>query len=173
MSIQRINNFLPQDNFEQLKKILFSNEFPYYLQSGVAYNSPDKNLGVLLTHSMIHDNGDIRSSELTNKLILYPIFDKLKEFDKDFFKVIRAKINLYPNQLNQIKNDFHIDANFTHKVLLFSVNTNNGYTDFEDTNIDPFPSVENSAIIFDGKLKHRSVIQTDTHVRINININYE
>ena len=55
--------------------------------------------------------------------------------------------------------------------MLYSINTNNGFTLFE--NGDKVLSKENRAIIFDGKIKHKSVSQTDKKVRINININYE
>ena len=58
-----------------------------------------------------------------------------------------------------------------HKVLLYNINTNNGFTMFE--NGAKVSSKENQAILFDGKLKHRSVAQTDKIVRINININYD
>ena len=55
-------------------------------------------------------------------------------------------------------------------VGLYSLNTCNGFTEFEDG--DNADSIANSMIIFDGTLKHRSVSQTDENARINININY-
>ena len=46
----------------------------------------------------------------------------------------------------------------------------NGYTLFE--NGDKFESKENTLLLFDGHLKHCSVAQIDSNLRINININY-
>ena len=64
----------------------------------------------------------------------------------------------------------HMDDDFFHKVALFSVNTNNGFTYFADeTKIE---SKENQMILFPGNIKHCSVMQRDTNLRINININY-
>ena len=63
----------------------------------------------------------------------------------------------------------HTDLPEKHQVALYSVNTNNGYTLFE--NGDKAPSVENQLVLFDGSLKHCSVAQTDENLRINININ--
>ena len=37
-------------------------------------------------------------------------------------------------------------------------------------NGDKVLSKENQAVLFDGKIKHKSVAQTDERVRININI---
>ena len=58
-----------------------------------------------------------------------------------------------------------------HTVALFSLNTNNGYTEFE--NGKKIKSEENSLVIFPGHLKHRSVNQTDENKRINLNINFK
>ena len=58
-----------------------------------------------------------------------------------------------------------------HKVCLLSINTNDGYTEFE--NGTKFTSIENQAIVFDGGTPHRSVTQTDQNMRVNINLNFE
>ena len=63
----------------------------------------------------------------------------------------------------------HVDFPQKHRVALFSVNTNNGYTLFD--NGEKIQSIENQLVIFDGALKHCSVAQTDTNVRVNINLN--
>jgi hypothetical protein len=57
-----------------------------------------------------------------------------------------------------------------HKTAIFYINTNNGYTEFNDgTKVD---SVENRMLIFPSKLSHRAVAQTDEDQRIVINFNY-
>ena len=56
------------------------------------------------------------------------------------------------------------------KILLYYINTNNGGTEF--ANGDFAKSVANRAVIVDGDIEHQTVGQTDTDVRIIININY-
>ena len=56
-----------------------------------------------------------------------------------------------------------------HITLVYSVNTNNGYTEFQDGTI--IPSIANQLLIFDGNMEHRSVSQTDIKNRMNLNIN--
>jgi len=53
---------------------------------------------------------------------------------------------------------------------LYSVNTNNGYTLFKDGK--KVLSLANQAVVFDGKMSHSSVAQTDESIRVNININF-
>ena len=50
------------------------------------------------------------------------------------------------------------------------MNTNNGYTEFEDgTKVE---SVENRIVYFDGSIPHNSSTCTDQKVRAVISINY-
>ena len=60
---------------------------------------------------------------------------------------------------------------FPHKVALFSLNTNNGFTYFKDKS-RIYSKANQIIFILMEKTKHGSVMQTDTNLRINININY-
>jgi len=161
-------DFLPEHNFEEIQKLLMSANFPFYRQETVG--APDDiGLGSLLTHLLIV-NGEKRAYQNTQHLIMQPIINRLSK-EHRIVKIIRAKINLYPYQNEHMKSAYHIDQAEKHKVLLLSINTNNGYTEFENGNI--FNAVENNAIIFDGNERHRSVSQTDYSAKININVNYE
>ena len=52
---------------------------------------------------------------------------------------------------------------FPYKTAVFYVNTNNGYTEFEDgTKVE---SVENRIIFFDGSRPHNSSTCTDQKIR--------
>ena len=53
---------------------------------------------------------------------------------------------------------------------MYYINPNNGGTEF--ANGDFAKSVANIAVIVDGDIEHQTVGQTDTDVRIIININY-
>ena len=116
-------------------------------------------------HFLFIDNNVPECSPMFVK-ILSPILGRLK-----FNYLMRAKVNLYTKKSEFIQTEMHIDSEIPHMVGLYSVNTNNGYTLFEDgTKIE---SIENQMVIFDGSKKHCSVSQTDTNVRSNININFQ
>ena len=70
-----------------------------------------------------------------------------------------------------MRSGFHIDFHYEHsRTAIFYVNTNNGYTEFEDgTKVE---SVANRFVSFAGDLLHRGVSQTDTKERVVINFNY-
>jgi len=163
------NNFLDNNVFEKIKNVIISDKLPWYAQKGLASADDGE---VLFTHVLVDEHQQIISSAY--KDIGQPLLDKVKEIEPDFFRVLRMKINCYPNQTKVIKSDFHIDLpRAKHKSLIFNINNNNGGTEFKNPKIKPFFSTENSAIMFDGKEEHRSVSQTDTPYRWNINFNYE
>mgnify|MGYP000491655028 FL=1 len=96
--------------------------------------------------------------------LIAKILDKIK-----YQNILRIRSSLYPRRDVQKPDPFHIDYDFPHKVCIFYVNTNNGYTMFE--NGEKIPSVENQLATFDGSEKHCSVVQTDTSARYIVNIN--
>lgn len=165
-----IKNFLPKKQFKNIQSILMSSEFPYYYQNN--YLDEKHNGDVLEDYFFVHIIKDQIDSEIiadnpTLKNILDPIMLKLKS---DI--LVRAKINFYPNQHKHICSNWHTDQdNENIKVAIYCVNTCNGYTELKTG--EKAPSVENSIILFNANELHRSVSQTNTKRRINININYE
>ena len=77
------------------------------------------------------------------------------------------------------ENSYHIDIgnlrNNDEKLRqwttsIYYLNSNNGYTEFEDgTKIE---SVANRLVLIDGSQKHCSTNCTDETVRVNIGVNY-
>ena len=57
-----------------------------------------------------------------------------------------------------------------HKGAILYLNTNDGYTCFEDGN--KIKSIENRFVAFDSSLKHSGTTCTDEPRRIVLNINY-
>lgn len=84
--------------------------------------------------------------------------------------LIRIKLNLTTRTENIIKDEFHKDQDFDHKVAIFYLNSNNGYTLFE--NGKKINSVENRMLLFDGSLRHLGTNCTDKQRRVVINFNY-
>ena len=55
-------------------------------------------------------------------------------------------------------------------TAIFYINSNDGYTEFEDGTI--VNSIQNRILIFPGNLKHRGASPTDVKSRALLNINY-
>lgn len=164
MDYKVIPNFLPPQIHNNLSYLfLESVEFPFYYMNGVATRE------------------DKSSFYFVNR-----IFQEGKVLDDMFWEVslpilyhakittpLRVQVNCFIKQPENIKTSIHTDLTKPHRVFLYSINTNNGYTI-----LDPkgekikIPSVANQALEFDGLIEHQAVTQTDENVRINININY-
>jgi len=157
-----IDNFLSEKAHTLISERVTGGFFPYLYSSGTA--TPDDKSYFMFNHALFWDNQPCTSSYDIITL-LFPLMAKVEHS-----KLLRAKVNLYTKSNNQIVTGFHTDQDAEHKVLLYSVNSNNGYTLFKDGS--KVPSVANQAVIFDGKLEHSSVTQTDENIRVNININF-
>jgi hypothetical protein len=160
-AVKTIDNFLDNNTFLNIRNLLFSVHFPYYYQSAVANN---QDVSDFYFNHTFYLNNQQQSSAFAD--VVLPIIGK-----HGFKKLLRAKCNLYTRKEKQIPNSFHLDFETPHTVLLYSVNTNNGYTMFKSG--EKIYSKENQLIIFDGLLEHCSVAQTDEKIRVNININIE
>jgi len=157
-------NYLSNSFFGELQHLLFSNSFPWYYQSKITgqEQSTTTGQGFMFTHNLIY-KGVVESD--WGEVITNALMEKVS-----YDKIIRAKINCYSSTQELIKHDFHKDSEQSVKVGLFYLNTNNGYTEFE--NNQKVESKENQMLFFDGKHLHRSTNCTDEKVRITININY-
>ena len=155
-----VDNFLPQDYFEYLQKMMLDHNFPWLYNAEVA-NRGEVNDHFYFTHNLF-DNYKPTSS----------IFEEFIPFFKqlEMNALIRARGLLYTNQGRQIAHEKHTDYNFPHKTVVFYMNTNNGYTEFEDgTKVE---SVENRIVFFDGSTPHNSSTCTDQKIRVVVSINY-
>ena len=155
-----VDNFLPQDYFEYLQKMMLDHNFPWLYNAEVA-NRGEVNDHFYFTHNLF-DNYKPTSS----------IFEEFIPFFKqlEMNALIRARGLLYTNQGRQIAHEKHTDYNFPHKTVVFYMNTNNGYTEFEDdTKVE---SVENRIVFFDGSIPHNSSTCTDQKIRVVVSLNY-
>ena len=160
------DNFLDQKDFEELQKFLMGNMFPWYYNSIIDfYEDEDK-------YQFIHvfyDNYAPTSSVIEN---INPILAKVGPLS-----IWRIKANLLTKTSNIIENEFHVDLRFLSEekrkhwtTSIFYVNTNNGYTKFEDgTKIE---SVANRMVSFPTNTQHKGTSCTDQKTRVVINFNY-
>ena len=85
---------------------------------------------------------------------------------------VRIKANLNPRTPKIIRHGFHVDIPRNDNVTtsIYYVNSNNGYTEFEDgTKVE---SVENRLLSFPAKMRHSGTTCTDKKARVVINFNY-
>jgi hypothetical protein len=156
--IKIIKDCLSKEDFTNIKNTLFSDSFAWYLNLGV-----NKALDNYSQFTHIFINNYIQNSNLLDNL--KPIINVLNPL-----ALIRVKANLLTKTEKIIKHGFHVDQNFKCTTAIFYVNTNNGYTEFE--NGKKIYSEENKLVIFDTFLKHTGTTCTDTNERIVINFNF-
>ena len=173
--IRVIDKFLPTNEYITLKDIFTSEDLPWYYASGIS----DKDA----TNGIVNplDNYYFVHLLYTNMMILSQHFDVVKPIlekalnqalGQDFRTITRIKANLYTRTEEVQVHPFHTDANQIAglKGALFSLNTCDGYTGFEDgTQVD---SVENRVVLFDATKQHHSTSCSNAPYRLNINVNY-
>jgi hypothetical protein len=171
-NVEIINNFLDNESFLEVKKFIMSPRCPWRYLDFIAHkDGRDSDKDGYFVHSFkdCHPQTLVdRFPESSQFSLLAKLMSKIKKKVK-YQNILRIRSSLYPRRYTQKPDPFHVDYDFSHTVCIFYLNTNNGYTMFE--NGEKVPSVENQLVIFDGQQKHCSVIQTDTSARYIININ--
>jgi len=162
-----ISNFLSDEQLKHTKESLLNVQFPWYYNKIIQeefYNQDDIDHPdwFMFSHIWYHDN-TITSDSF--EWLIKPIIDKI-----DMTELLRVKGNFYNKTCEHVIHGYHTDYAYDHMVALLNLNDNNGYTEFETG--EKIVSKENELIIFDGNIRHRSVTQTDTNSRLNININF-
>ena len=174
-----VDNFLSKSEYDKLYnnvfgKINHTQQFPWFFNS-------EKILGSNLDYNyqfvhIVIENGKIISPLALE--FLKPLLNKLKPEG-----LIRIKLNLTTKTHKLIKYPLHRDINVkyekdtdqlkkdNYKVAIFYMNSNNGYTYFEDGK--KVKSVANRLLKFDNVMYHSGTTCTDENQRVVININYE
>ena len=175
--IQVVDNFLPQPLFDQIQAEVGSANFPWFYNSSNIYGSnsrfidADADVPYQFTHTLYHeDSGGPNSSAFE---MFDPVFNLLgvKELH-------RAKLNLGPQTSNHVRGGFHYDVMVSDDsfdimfadwyIGLLYFNSNNGYTEFDDG--ETVTSVANRLVRFPASRLHTGVSQTDTQVRVVLNV---
>ena len=159
--IEVIDNFLEEDVFKEIEKILMGDKFPWFFNN--FKNDDDDINNFQFTHTVVRGNGNIES-----KFIQYmkPFFDKL-----NIKKIFRIKINLTTRTQNSFNHLYHTDVSFQCTTAIFYINSNNGKTIFKHG--EEVNSVANRMVIFNSNLEHAATSHTDEKTRVVINFNYE
>lgn len=171
MSYKIIDNFLDQQDFQELKNIMLGNNFPWFYNNEKTYIDPNaKNDGInkdfnfQFTHSFYRDHGP--QSQYWQ--ILNSFTQKLNPLS-----YTRVKANLTPRTNEIIEYGYHKDYVEDPpglKTAVFYINNNNGKTIFK--NGPSIDSLENRLLVFDSDMMHTGTSCTDQNVRVLININF-
>tara|TARA_R100000030_G_scaffold46351_3_gene35022 strand:+ start:210 stop:761 length:552 start_codon:yes stop_codon:yes gene_type:complete len=169
---QYIDNFLSKREYDIIKDLVMDSGKCLFFPNFSVAHRPSKNSNHepwnwYGTHSVYRY--DYPNSELCDTI--YNTFVR-KFYKKEIMScLMRIKVNFYPWTETLQKHDFHVDYDAPNHGALFSVNTCDGYTEFEDgTKID---SVANRLMFFNPQVKHRSTTTTTAYGRFNINFNFK
>ena len=163
------DNFLSPQDFETIKNEVTATEFQWSFSKHVDHPEEDPTPGQFV-HIVYF--GNVPCSPFYNSLV--PIIEQ-----KFSISVLyRIKMNLQPRLPEPFTYMFHSDLShdFEEEVAshwstaILYINTNNGYTEFE--NGEKVESVANRLVMFPSNLKHRGITQTDEQTRIMINFNF-
>jgi len=162
MKIKIIDNFIEDKTIlNDIQNLLLGDQFPQYYLRDTGYEGDTSDF--LFCHILFFEGK--QTSDYFHR-VATPLLGRM-----NFNYLERVKVNLYTKKCKFIETAMHTDMNgVSHTVGIYSVNTNNGYTLFE--NGQKVESVANRLVIFDGNMKHCSVSQTDTNIRVNINMNF-
>ena len=161
-----IDNFLDNQSFQNLQNIMFGGEFCWFYLDGIDYRG-EEGVKFQFFHTFYKNNGGINSNRYG---MLGGILNKIRPKE-----IYRIKANLVTRTSEIVTNSFHTDIQGNWGVIpyttsIFYLNTNDGYTEFEDgTKVE---SVANRFISFPIETKHRGTSCTDDKVRVVINFNY-
>ena len=159
------DNFLDRREFDKLQTEIMGDNFAWFYADIIDYEGQKDKFQFY--HQFYFSNAPTSSViELIN-----PLVDKINPSILG-----KIKANLLTRTPNIVENEFHVDIGFSEEKMkqlstsIFYVNTNNGYTEFEDGTI--VESVANRVVTFSANMKHRGTSCTDERTRVVINFNY-
>ena len=152
LDIKVIDNFLDKNIFHKLNNEFLNNNFFWYYQNGKVF----ENDGDFQFTHIFYENNKINSDRF---YIIEPFLSLL-----NVKSLVKVKLNFTPKDTVLKKFEFHIDNDFNCNTAVFYLNTNNGFTEFDDdTRVD---SIENRLVTFDGSVHHSSSTCTDKKNRL-------
>ena len=163
-----LDNVLEQAKFNGFQHFMISKDFPWYYSDWIDYVvTTDK---FMFCH-VFYYNGVPCSKYFK---FIEPILELIKPIS-----IYRIKANLLTRTPDIVENTFHVDIgdlkNSPEKLKqwttsIFYMNTNNGYTKFEDGSV--VESVVNRMVTFPSNMMHAGTSCTDEKTRVVINFNY-
>jgi len=177
MTIEIYDDFLVPSEYEKIQYIFLGGKtnqsnFPWFwgpIIGNSDYDSLTNRQLSCVIYDYNNDTGQLYTglTELTHPNQLNEI---LTDPRLNISALCRIKANLSSVTDNHNKGGFHVDLPFKCTTGIFYVNSNNGWTEFEDgTKVN---CVANRMVKFPSYMRHAGVTTTDTHCKIVINFNY-
>ena len=166
------DNFLKQEDFNKIQNLMGEpSPFPWFYADRIVFEDDvDK-------FQFIHAFYD-------NHMPMSPFSNELDSIINIIqpFSIVKVRAKLLTRTPEIVETSFHVDLSLPEEQLrqwttsIFYVNTNDGYTEFQDGRIEmentKVKSVANRMVTFPANLRHRGVTQTDEQTRIMINFNF-
>ena len=160
--MQIIDNFLPDPDYKNIHKVITGAEFPWYYQDHKVEEGDNFSQ---FSHLLWDPQRGIASS-------FYPVVGSLLNA-LEIGILFRVKLNLTLRTESPKVSSMHYDNHCKDAITaIFYINTNNGYTLFEDgSKVD---SVANRLVMFNSLTKHAGVSNTieDSEDRWVLNVNF-
>ena len=154
-----IDNFLPEEEFKSIQSLMMGGQFNWFYAEGLSYRDDE-------SYQMVHMFFQPEVGSNSEYLPMWSNFMTKVEAKK----CARIKANMTFKTSEPEPSLYHTDFEDM-KTAIFYINTNNGYTEFE--NGVRVNSVANRVCIFDSNLNHRGVTHTEgDQQRIVVNFNY-
>jgi len=158
-------DFLKPEEMSAIKLTMESADFPWYASEILYPHLIAKNVPNMQFVHPFYNKYRIVSHYFD---MLVPLLNKL-----NIFSLLRIKANMTVRTLTHVEHGMHVDfinKNCKIKTGIFYVNSNNGYSKFE--NGEKIQSIENQFVEFDSHIKHTGSSSTDHDRRMVINFNY-
>ena len=171
--IKKIDNFLPDMFYGRLKETLSKGpNFPWFWNDKTASDAGGYALdNNFMFNHVLYANPDGFKSHYFETFFPFLYFLSNHTVLK---KLIRMKLNLYTNQNKKIMHAKHTDFEDSNgkpydkfTTTIFNFTTCNGGTIIDDKE---YVSKANQALIFNNQIEHQGFTQTDTPIRIVLNI---
>ena len=159
------DNFLDTQVFKNIQELYFSNQIPWTYGEVVYDHELKSDVLKLDNYQFSHllYSYEQPSSNLFEQIV--PVLNSI-----DLATICKVKVNMNTRTSKIVEHGFHTDVPFKCKTSILYLNTNDGYTIFEDgTKIE---SVENRLVTFDSHIKHSGTSCTNQKVRLVLNMNY-
>ena len=162
--IEVIDDFLPKEEFDKLLDRIICKNFPWYISDVSDYHGDNNTQLFHILYNNNLPNSDYFSDfqYIYNKLNIFALYKvRLIATLKDNGKSNKFHTDIGTIPLNKVNS----------KTAIYYINNNDGGTEFENKEI--IKSKSNRMVIFDSKLRHRTVKhKTGDDYRYVLNLNY-
>jgi hypothetical protein len=175
--LEVIDNFVPPEEWQELQEVILADDCPWFWNNDITSLDnrtvvSDPVPGGQFTHTVWRIN---EGPQTVGWKYFLSLFEQIRlsspKAHEEVFVLLRAKLNMNPRESENVQlGSFHIDFPIESETAILYINTNNGYTEFEDgTKIE---SVANRLCMFPSHMRHAGFACSDQQRRVVLNMNY-